>query len=152
LYVAVLSTDSVGTIRDFIYRQTGAYDANLTPGQVYGDDQPHLDVDASPTSFLTSQLYSPFLSFGGVRQRSSVAYSSDGGINMTSVGVGDNSMFNNRTTRMAISPFGPAFIVYKTREGTTSDPNFEFAHFRVHRSDDGGASWNVLGPSGISVH
>jgi hypothetical protein len=152
LFVAALGITPTNVIRCYIFRQTGVYDANLTPGQAYGDDQPQLDIDASPTSYLIGRLFSPFLSFAGVRQRSSVAYSSDGGITMTEVGVGDNSVFNNRTTRSAISPYGPAFIVYKTREGATADPNFEFAHFRVHRSDDGGATWNALGPSGVSVH
>src|SRR5581483_4303061 len=42
---------------------------------------------------------------------------------------------------------------YKTREGTAGAPaNFENAHFRVNRSDDGGVTWSGLGAAGVSVH
>ena len=152
IYVAELALAG-GVIKDYVYRQTGAPDAPLTPGASYGNDQPHLSVDRSSSSPLKGHLYSPFLDFGQPLERSSVAASGNQGIAMNSVGAGDNSSFRNRTTRSAIAPDGKVYIIYKTREGTAgAPPGFENAHFHVNRSDDGGLTWTGLGPAGVSVH
>ena len=70
---------------------------------------------------------------------------------MMDEGVGDNSSFPNRTTRIALAPDGKAYAVYKTREGPVGG-DFENAHFRVARSDDCGATWTALGAGGVSIH
>ena len=149
IYVAELAFD--GDLFDYVYRQTGGSDAPLTPGQAYGDDQPHLSVDRSPTSPMVGRLYSPWLDFSQPNPRSSDSWSADQGVTMNSVGVGDNSMFANRTTRVAVAPDGKVYIVYKIREGPAG-VGFENAHFTVNRSDDGGVTWNGIGASGVSVH
>jgi len=152
LYVAELGQGGSG-ITDFVFRQTGAPDGPLTPGAGYGNDQPHLSVDRGHSSPRRGQLYSPWLDFSQPRERSTVAWSSNQGVAMNSVGAGDNSSFPDRTTRIAICPDGKAYIVYKAREGTTGAPaGFENVHFRVNRSDDGGATWGGLGAAGVSVH
>lgn len=140
--------------RCLVFRQTGAAGTNLTAGAFYGDDQPHLDVDHAAMSPFLGRLYSPWLDFAPARQRSSNVQSTNGGGTVTNVAVGDNSSFSNRTTRIALSSDGRAYIIYKTREGTAgAATNFENAHFRAHRTDDGGVNWNALGgTSGVSVH
>jgi hypothetical protein len=154
LYVAELAFGMTPP-RLFVYRQTGAATAPLTVGAVYGstnDDQPHLDVDHSNTSAFLNRLYSPWLDFSQANERSSAGRSVNSGATLTSVGVGDNGTFVNRTTRMAIAPDGKAYIIYKTREGSAGG-NFENVHFYVRRSDDGGATWTANGgTSGVSVH
>ena len=104
-------------------------------------------MDASPTSYSPiGRLFSPFLviRWGAPTLVSGVLSHCEYSL-MTEVGVGDNSVFNNRTTRSAISPYGPAFIVYKTRKGAMRPTQIlSSAHFRVHRSDDGGGTWNAL--------
>lgn len=138
--------------QDFIYRQTGGPNALLTPGAVYGDDQPHLDVDRAATSPCFNQLYSPWLNFNLTNERSTVSASNNQGAATNNVAAGDNSTFPNRTTRIAIAANGAAYIIYKTREGSAGG-NFENAHFRVNRSDDCGATWTGLGgTAGVSVH
>jgi hypothetical protein len=152
IYVAELASTG-GGIKDYVYRQTGAANAPLTPGASYGNDQPHLSVDRSSSSPLKGHLYSPWLDFSQPLERSTVAASANQGITINSVGAGDNSSFRNRTTRSAISPDGKVYIIYKTREGTGGAPaGFENAHFHVNRSDDGGLTWTGLGAAGISVH
>jgi hypothetical protein len=138
---------------DYVFRQDGDPDDPLTPGARYGDDQPHLDVDRTISSPCFNRLYSPWLNFGRPREleQSTISSSSDGGETMGDHAVGDNSAFQNRTTRIAIAPSGKAFAVYKTREGATTTA-YEKAHFRVARSDDCGASWQGLGDGGVSVH
>jgi CARDB len=154
LYVAELGSGP----RDFIYRQTGAPDAPLTPGVAYGDDQPHLDVDKAAGGSCLNRLYSPWLNFGLANPRSTVSDSINFGAAMTDVAVG-NPAFPNRTTRIALAPDGKAYVVYKTREGSVpfSLPgsvvsDFENAHFNVVRSDDCGVTWSALGATGVSVH
>ncbi|MBI3909715.1 MAG: DUF11 domain-containing protein [Armatimonadetes bacterium] len=138
--------------RCFIYRQTGNPFAPMTPGMVYGDDQPHLDHDQSIASpFFNNRTYSPWLDFSVSNELSTVAVSPDDGATVMNVPVGDNSMFPNRTTRIALGPSGRAYVVYKTREGAVGG-GFEDAHFQVARSDDGGTNWDALGAGGISVH
>jgi hypothetical protein len=155
LYVVELAL-GVASPRLFVYRQTGASNAALTVGTVFGsanDDQPHLDVDRFSTSGFLGHLYSPWLDFSQARERSTVAKSTNSGANLASVGAGDNASFPDRTTRMAIGPNGRAYIIYKTREGTAgAAPNFENAHFKVNRSDDGGVTWSAIGATGVSVH
>lgn len=152
IYVAELALAG-GGIKDYVYRQTGAPNAPLTPGASYGNDQPHLSVDRSSSSPLKGHLYSPWLDFSQPRERSTVAASSNQGIAVNSVGAGDNSAFPNRTSRSAIAPDGKVYIIYKTREGTGgAPPGFENAHFHVNRSDDSGLTWTGLGAAGISVH
>jgi hypothetical protein len=153
LHVAELGSNST-TNFDFIMRQTGTADANLTAGASFGDDQPHLDIDRATLGACAGRLYSPWLNFGVARPRSTVMNSTDRGVNVTSVGAGDNSSFANRTSRIAIAPNGRVYLVYKTREGgATAEPNaLENAHFRVNRSDDCGATWTGLGAGGVSVH
>jgi len=142
------------SIQDFVFRQTGPPNAALTPGAAYGDDQPHLDVDKAGASPCFNRLYSPWLNFSVGNPRSTVSNSINNGVAMANVGAGDNSAFPNRTTRIAVAPNGKIYIIYKTREGIASaEPNqMENAHFRVMRSDDCGATWGALGPSGVSVH
>ena len=137
--------------RCMIFRQTAGPDDPLTPGMLYCDDQPHLEIDRSPMSGFLGRLYSPWLDFAPPNERSTVSRSVNAGINMTDVGAGDNSSFPNRTTRIALAPDGRAYIIYKTREGGLGG-GFESAHFRVNRSDDGGVTWNGLGAGGVSVH
>jgi hypothetical protein len=149
LYIAELGIG--GGAHDFIYRQTGSADAPLTPGSVYGDDQPHLAVDGSGQSPFLNALYSPWLLTSVAKNQSTVAISSNGGVTVVNVAVGNNTSFPNRTTRIALAKDGKAYIVYKTREGTAGG-NFENAHFYVKRSDDGGATWSALGSNGVSVH
>jgi len=81
IYVAELASGG-GGIKDYVYRQTGAPDAPLTPGASYGGDQPHLSVDRSSLSPLKGHLYSPWLDFGLPLERSSVAWSGNQGITM----------------------------------------------------------------------
>jgi hypothetical protein len=149
IYVAELA--SAGILKDYVYRQTGPPNGPLTPGASYGDDQPHLSVDHYASSPLKGHLYSPWLDFSQPLERSTVAWSSNQGVNINSVGAGDNSSFRNRTTRSAIAPDGKVYIIYKTREGAAVTPGFENAHFHVNRSDDGGLTWTSLGATGISV-
>jgi len=136
---------------DYVYRQVAGPDYPLVAGASYGDDQPHLAVDRFPTSAFKGRLYSPWLDFSQPNPRSSVCWSSDRGVTMNCVGVGNNTQFPNRTTRIAVAPDGKIYVVYKTREGSVGG-GFENAHFRVHRSDDGGVTWAALGASGVSVH
>jgi hypothetical protein len=151
IYVAELG--SGGVITDFVFRQSAGPDAPLAPGAPYGNDQPHLSVDRYSSSPNLGRLYSPWLDFGQPLERSTVAWSSNQGIAMNSVGAGNNASFPNRTTRVAIAPNGKVYIVYKIREGTGGAPSgFENVHFTVNRSDDGGASWSGLGATGVSVH
>jgi hypothetical protein len=77
--------------------------------------------------------------------------STDDGLTGTTVEVGDNTRFPNRTARLAVAPSGSVYLLYKTQEGA-SGADFEMVHFRVHRSDDRGRTWTALGPSGVSVH
>jgi hypothetical protein len=154
LYVAELGSGP----RDFIYRQTGAPDAPLTPGVAYGDDQPHLDVDKTAGGSCLNRLYSPWLNFGLANPRSTVSDSINFGVAMTDVAVG-NTAFPNRTSRIALAPDGKAYVVYKTREGSvpfslpgSGGSDFENAHFNVMRSDDCGGTWSALGATGVSVH
>lgn len=143
----------------YIYRQTGGPDDPLTAGSAYGDDQPHLEVDKTGGTHM-GQAYSPWLNYSLAIPRSMVSYSPDSGITMTDVGAGDNSTFPNRTTRIALAPNGNAYIVNKTREGMvpgvhlpgSTNDDFENVHFRVQRSDNGGATWDALGTAGVSVH
>jgi hypothetical protein len=155
LYVVELAL-GMPSPRLFVYRQTGASNAPLTVGTVFGsasDDQPHVDADQSSASSFLGRLYSPWLDFNQPRERSTVAFSTNSGSTLTSVGAGNNTVFPNRTTRMAIDPNGRAYIIYKTREGTAGAPaGFENAHFTVNRSDNGGATWTALGANGVSVH
>lgn len=149
LYVAELG-DFPAT--DFVYRQTAGPDAPLTAGAAYGDDQPHLDLDKATLSGCPNQLYSPWLNTMLANWQSTVANSITGGAAMTSVAVGDNASFPNRSTRIALGPDGKVYVIYKTREGIV-DANFETAHFYVRRSDDCGTTWNALGgTSGVPVH
>lgn len=154
LHVAELGVNTGGVLADFVYRQTGAVDALLTPGAAYGDDQPHLDIDRSAAGPCSGRLYSPWLNFGVARPRSTVSNSANRGVTLADVGAGDNGTFPNRTSRVAIAPNGRVYLIYKTREGgLTAEPNaFENAHFRVNRSDDCGATWTGLGAAGVSVH
>ena len=143
-----------GANQDFIFRQTGAADAQLTVGASFGDDQPHLDIDRSTTGTCAGRLYSPWLNFGLANERSTVMNSANQGQAVTNVGAGDNSAFPNRTSRVAIAPNGRVYLLYKTRQGgITAEPNaFENSQFRVVRSDDCGATWNVVGANNGSVH
>lgn len=149
LYVAELGSSPA---TDFIYRQTAGPDDPLTVGASYGDDQPHLDVDKGILSGCSNQLYSPWLNTLLANWQSTVGNSITEGAAITSVPVGDNSSFPNRTTRIALGPDGKVYIIYKTREGAV-DANFETAHFYVRRSDDCGTTWNAIGgTSGVPVH
>lgn len=141
------------TLQDFVFRQTGAPNGPLTAGVAFGNDQPHLDVDKTGGSPCVNRVYSPWLNFNVGPERSTVSNSINNGIAMANVGAGDNT-FPNRTTRIAPAPNGRVYIIYKTREGIVGvEPNrVENAHFRVMRSDDCGATWGGLGPSGVSVH
>lgn len=148
LHVAELGVG--GGLQDFVFRQTGAITSALTAGASYGDDQPHLDIDRS-TGACANALYSPWLDFSLSRPRSTSSNSTNRGVTLTDVAVGNNAAFPNRTSRIAVAPNGRAFLIYKTREGSAG-ANFENAHFRVSRSDDCGVTWTGLGAGGVSVH
>ena len=149
LFVAELASGPI----NFIYRPGTLPDDPMTPGNSYGDDQPHLSVDRGPTSTRVGRIHSAWLDFSGARQQSSVTWSSDDGQTPNSVAAGNNATFSNRTTRLAVAPNGDVYIVYKTREGNTgAAAGFENAHFTVNRSDDGSVTWTGLGAAGVSVH
>jgi CARDB len=148
LYIAELGFSPA---QDFVFRQTVGPDAPFTPGAAFGDDQPHLDVDKAAGGGCLNRLYSPWLNFGVARERSTISNSTNQGMTLSDVAVGDNTSFPNRTTRIALASDGKAYAVYKTREGAAG-ANFESAHFRVARSDNCGGSWDGLGPGGVSVH
>ena len=152
LHIAELGTNPARF--NVIYRQTGTADAALVAGAVYGDDQPHLDIDLSTAGPCAGRLYSPWLNFGVANERSMVTNSANRGVNVTNVAAGNNATFPNRTSRIAIAPNGRVYLIYKTREGAVSaEPNaMQNAHFRVTRSDDCGATWNANGAGGVSVH
>ena len=149
LHIAELGM-GIAVPRCMVYRQTAGGNDPLTAGALFGDDQPHLEIDRSPTAFL-NRLYSPWLDFAQAPERSTVADSTNFGVAVTNVGMGDNSSFANRTTRVAVGQDGRAYVIYKTREGSVGG-GFENAHFRVHRSDDGGTTWTAIGATGVSVH
>ncbi len=149
IYVAELAVGA--GLFNYIYRQPGAPDAALAPGQSYGDDQPHLSVDIHPSSPGKDRVYSPWLDFSQPTQQSSVTRSANQGTNVNSVGAGNNAAFSNRNTRIAIAPNGKVYIVYKIREGSIGG-GFENVHWTVNRSDDGGVTWTGLGANGVSVH
>jgi hypothetical protein len=137
---------------DYVLRQMAVPDGLLAVGAAYGNDQPHLAVDGHATSPFKGRLYSPFLDFTVANPRSTVCWSTDRGVTMNCVGVGNNAMFPNRTTRITVAPSGKVYVVYKIREGLVAGTPFENVHFIVQRSDDGGVTWAGLGPTGISVH
>jgi hypothetical protein len=138
-------------ITDFVYRQTGAAATPLTVGAAFGDDQPQVDVDRSAAGMCAARVYAPWLNTTLANAQSNVTNSSNGGVTVTNVAVGNNATFQNRTTRVALGPDGSAYIVYKTREGAAGGM-FENAHFRVDRSDNCGASWGANAAGGVSVH
>ncbi len=142
----------VGPPLNFVFRQTGPFGANLTPGVPYGDDQPQLDVDARAASPCAGQLYSPWLNFVPANERSMVSNSITGGGAMANVAAGNNINFPNRTTRSAIGPDGKVYIIYKIRQGTDPDQRFENVQFTVNRSDDCGTTWTGIGANGVRVH
>jgi hypothetical protein len=139
-------------LSDFVMRQMAVPDGLLSVGAAYGNDQPHLAVDAYAASPFKGRLYSPFLDFTVPNERSTVCWSTDRGVTMNCVGVGNNASFPNRTTRITIAPNGKVYVVYKIREGLVPGTPFENVHFTVQRSDDGGVTWAGLGPTGVSVH
>jgi hypothetical protein len=150
LMVAELAMN-VAIPRCFVYRQTGAANDPLSSGMAYGDDQPMIESDKTAASPFFNRTYSAWLDFSFPNPLSTVARSTDAGVNVTNVGAGDNSSFPLRTTRSAVAPNGDVYIVYKTREGAV-DANFENAHFRVNRSTDGGVTWTGTGSAaGVSV-
>jgi len=152
IYLAELAVDwSTFSLFNYIYRQPTTPDAALAPGQSYGDDQPHLSVDIHPSSSFQGRVYSPWLDFSQPNERSSDTWSANQGINVNPVGVGNNTSFPNRNTRIAIAPNGKVYIVYKIREGSLGG-GFENVHWTVNRSDDGGVTWAGLGANGVSVH
>jgi hypothetical protein len=144
LYVVVLAFDRA-TLRCRIFRQTAGADDPLTPGTPYGFDQAQLEIDRS---VRRNRLYSPWVSERG---GSMVTASNDFGQTLANLLVGDNSRFENRTTRLSVGPDGRAYVIFKTQEGFVDD-RFENAHFWVKRSDDGGVTWDAIGPAGVSVH
>jgi hypothetical protein len=148
LYVAQLGSHF--TPKNFIYRQAAGPDDPLTPGAIFGDDQPMLDVDASSSSKFIGRAYSAWLNFGVTGPQSTLNRSTDGGATVADAPVAPLG-FPNRTTRTALARDGTAYAVYKTREGAAG-ANFEKAHFRVARSDDGGETWAGLGAAGVSIH
>jgi hypothetical protein len=150
LYVAELAVDSLNNVFDYIYRQNGAPDAVMAVGAVFGDDQPHLDIDKTFGSGCLDRLYSPWLNTALGNAQSHVETSTNFGVAVADAAVGDNSSFPNRTTRIALAPDGKAYVVYKTREGSAG-ADFENVHFNVKRSDDCGATWNALGATGSSI-
>jgi len=152
LYVVELDI-ARGELFTYIYRQNTTGGTSSIPGAAYGNDQPQIHVDISSSQPCSNRIYSPWLRFKSI-PRSMVSNSLNSGINVNDIEVGDNSVFPNRTTRIAIAPDGKLYMFYKTQEGAVgiSSPKFEKAHFRVLRSDDCGLTWGPLGPSGMSVH
>lgn len=156
LYVAELGVFGSGPnakAEDFVYRQTAGPDDPLKPTKIYGDDQPHV-VTAPNTGLCRYSYYSAWLktASSNTKDQSMDSRPIAGRDDLSETEVGDNKRFHNRTTRVAVTADGKAFIVYKLRERTLDD-NFETVHFRVKRSDDCGATWNALGDGeGVSIH
>lgn len=148
LVLAELGVDADRVIQNRIMREPAPQKQPLVIGIRYGDDQPHVDVDRVRGSSCFERIYSPWLNTKDA-SKSMVSVSGDGGTSVTDVIAGDK--FPNRTTRLAVSPSGSTYVLYKTREGAV-DADFEHAHFVVKRSDDCGATWPGLGTSGVSVH
>ncbi len=138
---------------NYIYRQGDAIDANFIPGMSYGNDQPQLQIDLSVGGPCSNRLYSAWLDVKDFpdRSRSMVSTSNDRGISISTVGAGDITDFENRTTRLAIARTGQVYLVYKARQEMV-DSDFEQAQFRIMRSDNCGKTWDGLGPGGVSVH
>lgn len=150
--IAVQLAGGLSVPFDFIYRQTGAVDAPLAQGIVFGDDQPQIATDRHAASHFFGNTYVAWLDFDPSNQRSTATRSSNSGQLVASAGAGNNIAFPNRTTRIAVGRDGAVYLVYKTREGEIGN-NFEAAHFRVNRSDDGGVTWSGAGgAAGVSVH
>jgi len=136
----------------FVFRQTGAAGANLTPGAVYGNDQPHLAVGRSTAKCL-GQVYSPWLDVkpSPDNDLSMVALSANSGVTINDIAVGLNAQFSNRTTRIALAPDGAAYVIFKLRQGAVAvslpgspTNDFENAQFVVRRSDDCGQTWQPM--------
>jgi len=140
-----------GTPRNFIYSQMAGPDDPLTVGGAFGDDQVQIDIDNSAASACFSMIYSSWLNFGLNPEKSMLTRSADSGVTVLSLRLGTSAAFANRSTRTAVGPDGRAYAIYKTREGSTGG-GFENVHFRIHRSDDCGSSWDALGPDGVPVH
>jgi len=147
--LVVASVAAPAALETFIFRQTGNADDPLTPGMNFGYDQPQIASDNGSGSAFLNRRYVAYRDPSAV---STVGRTIDDGQNVTVTAAADGSSFSLRTTRIAVAPNGSIYIVYKTEEGSV-DTNFETAHFRVNRSDDGGATWNALGSNaGVSVH
>jgi prealbumin domain-containing protein len=146
LFVAELAK-GLAVPRCFVFRQTGGPGALLTPGAVYCDDQPHLALERTAARCL-GRLYSPFLDTQPSNSLSMVSNSTSSGVTMNDVAVGENSKFENRTTRIATAPNGDAYVIFKLRQGAVSvslpgstTKDFENAQFMVRRSVDCGVTW-----------
>jgi hypothetical protein len=150
LYIAVMGEQN-DTFRAAVYRQNGSGLIATRVVGPYGGDQPHLDVDWGQREECSGRIVSPWLNIYQKRHRAMASRSRPDWSLMDDTGVGVNTTYSNRTTRVAISPDSRAYVLYKTREGVIND-RFERAHFWVKRSDDCGSNWSALGDRGVSVH
>lgn len=148
LFIVALEDNSPRLV-NYIYRPNPASGNHHLAGKAFGKDQPIISVDRS-SGACAQRVYTAWLDLNPLA-RAMVSNSLNRGVDVDDFKAGDNTVHPNRTTRIAAAADGRVFAVYKTREGAAS-PRFEYAHFRVVRSDDCGVSWNVLGPAGVSVH
>jgi hypothetical protein len=134
-----------------IYSQSDPAAPALIAGSGFGNDQPQLDVDRFGTSPCFNRVYSPWNNTSNKPYPlAMVSNSLDRGMRVTDAIVGDNN-FPNRTTRIAISPDGTVYAVYKTEERQV-DSHFQRAHFRIVRSEDCGRTWAGAVSGGAAVH
>jgi hypothetical protein len=151
LFVATLGT-GINKPRCFIFRPiVGGYAA----GAAFGDDQPIIGTD-NTAGLFANRRYTTWLDFAGAPSRSWVSRSSDDGMTVSSVGAGatliGGQTNSNAGTRIAVAPNGHVFIVYEANPPVPVMNNFRTATYRVSRSDDGGATWDANGATGVPVH
>lgn len=138
LFMAQLAME-LDVPRCLMYRPDGT--GMWVSGNRYGDDQPMIDGH-------NDTILSPWLNFGTNPERSTATRSTNQGMTVATVGIGDTNA-PNRTSRIAVGPNGNAYVIFKNRLGQVAGTNFENAAFRVVRSTDGGVTWNS---PGVPVH
>jgi hypothetical protein len=135
---------------NYLYKQTAGPTDPLVLGQEFGNakaDQPHI-ASQSQGSSCAETVFAAWMRVDLAQAMDSASARGS----TIDVGVGDNTVFPNRSARVAIAKDGRAYILYKTVEGTLGSESHK-THFRVKASDDCGKTWNALpGGSGVSVN
>lgn len=134
----------------YIYRQTEANADSLVPSQFFGDanaDQPLL-ASSSQSGSCKTTISAVWLRVDVARAMNTAL--AVGSSRVNDVAVGDNSVFPNRSARIAVAKDGRSYLVYKTIEGGPGSASHK-THFRVKASDDCGKTWEALSGSGVSV-